>query len=229
MKKFKIMVLILISLIIPMNAFAYKVNNDYLNKDLLKEVSSTVPNYTKLEEMPQDLINAVISAEDKRFFRHNGYDLLAMARAFFNDLLELEYVQGGSTITQQLAKNLFLSREKTISRKAKELFLAKELEQEYTKEQLLEMYLNVIYYGSGVHGIQNASQTFFNKDVGNLTLGECALLAGVPQAPSYYNPNKHMERAKKRQKVVLDLMAKNGYITAETSEIICKTALGSSY
>ncbi len=229
MKRFKIMLLILISLIIPLNAFAAKVNNDYLNKDILQEVASTIPNYTKLEEMPQDLINAVISVEDKRFFRHKGYDPLAMARAFFHDLLELEYVQGGSTITQQLAKNLFLTREKTISRKVKELFLARELEKEYSKEELLELYLNVIYYGSGVYGIQNASETFFNKDVGELTLGECALLAGVPQAPSYYNPQKHMERAKKRQKVVLDLMAKNGYITMKNGEILCETGLAASY
>ncbi|MCR1897370.1 transglycosylase domain-containing protein [Irregularibacter muris] len=120
--------------------------------------------------------------------------------------------QGGSTITQQLAKNLFLTREKTLNRKIKELFLAWKLERTYSKEEILEMYLNNSYFGAGAYGIQEASQSFFHKEVQDLNTEECALLAGVLKGPSIYNPQEHLEQAQKRQTLVLRLMKEKGYI-----------------
>ncbi|MCY6369437.1 transglycosylase domain-containing protein [Clostridium ganghwense] len=221
MKKTITFLLISITLLIVTNCFAYQVNSNnkyFIDKDLLKQISANIPNYTKIDNIPRDLKNAVVAVEDKRFFNHPGFDIIAIGRSIIIDIKEGKFKAGGSTITQQLAKNLFLSNEKKLNRKIKELILAIKLEQKYSKEEILEMYLNVIYYGSGAYGIQNASQEYFDKNVWELSLEECAMLAGLPQAPSAYNPKKHFERAKKRQKVVLSRMAKNGFINEEIEE-----------
>lgn len=222
MRNIFIFIVVLIICFISINYYVYeKINESYsTEQDLMKKISSNIPDYIKIDNMPQDLLDAVVAVEDKRFYMHFGFDIIGIGRAFISNLKEGEIIQGGSTITQQLAKNLFLSNEKTYKRKLKELFIAVKIENLYTKEEILEMYLNEIYYGAGANGIQEASQTYFNKNVEELTSAQCTMLAGIIQAPSFYNPKKHPERAKKRQELVINLMAKNGYINKEAERNI---------
>lgn len=166
-----------------------------------------------LDRIPDHLKNAVIATEDRRFYQHHGVDLWGVMRALYKDILAMEAVEGASTITQQLARNAFLSHEKTLLRKTKEAILAFAIERRYSKEEILEMYLNYIYFGNGAYGVQAASELYFGKDVSELTLDEAALLAGMPKAPNRYNPLKNPEAAKERRNLVLRLMEEQGYIT----------------
>ncbi|MCG0313259.1 MAG: transglycosylase domain-containing protein, partial [Calditerricola sp.] len=166
-----------------------------------------------LDRIPDHLKNAVIATEDRRFYEHYGVDLWGVMRALYKDILAMEKVEGASTITQQLARNAFLSYEKTWLRKTKEAILAFAIERRYSKEEILEMYLNYIYFGNGAYGVQAASELYFGKDVSELTLDEAALLAGMPKAPNRYNPFKNPEAAKERRNLVLRLMEEQGYIT----------------
>lgn len=183
-----------------------------IDDNLIKRVSSSNNNYIKIDKLPDNLINAIVAVEDKRFYKHKGIDFISIGRAVVINIKEGKFKEGGSTISQQLAKNLFLTSEKTLERKYKEMILALEIESKYSKEEILEMYLNAVYFGSGAYGVQNASKTYFDKNVWELSLDECAMLAGLPQAPSAYNPKKYYSKAKARQEIVLSLMAKNGYI-----------------
>ncbi|RXZ00274.1 penicillin-binding protein [Fictibacillus sp. S7] len=167
------------------------------------------------KEIPDEVKDAFVSVEDTRFYEHHGLDFRSIARAVYRDIAAGHKVEGGSTITQQLAKNVFLSHEKSLLRKTKEAVIAINLERKYSKDKILEMYLNQIYFGHGAYGIQAASKFYFNKDVSDLTLEEGAMLAGMPKAPSYYSPIEHREASKKRRDLVLDLMAKHHFITAE--------------
>lgn len=220
MKKLKFIIYIIIIFLIGMFFYTNSIDNgEYsINDNLIEQISSNVTNYVKLDEMPENLTNAVISVEDQRFYKHYGFDIKSLGRAFVRNIKEGEIKEGGSTITQQLAKNIFLSQEKTIDRKLKEFIFAIRLENKYTKNEILEMYLNIIYYGSGAYGIAEASDEYFNKNVSDLTLAECAMLAGLPQAPSAYNPNKHIKKAKKRQEIVLKIMLDNGFISKDLKE-----------
>lgn len=166
-------------------------------------------------DMPKDLQNATVAIEDERFYKHPGVDLQGIARAFYQNLKRGHLAQGGSTLTQQLARNIYLSREKSFSRKLKEILLALELERNFSKEQILELYMNQVYYGSGAYGVQTAARVYFDKDVKDLTLAESALLAGLPQKPSSYSPYEDMEAAVKRRNIVLTTMAHLGYITPD--------------
>ncbi|WP_188388774.1 transglycosylase domain-containing protein [Priestia taiwanensis] len=168
-----------------------------------------------ISDIPAHVQQAFVAVEDARFYEHSGIDLKAIARAVYKDILARAKVEGGSTITQQLAKNVFLTNDKSLLRKTKELTIALSLENKYTKDQILEMYLNHIYFGHGAYGIQSASKTYFNKDVSELTVDEAAVLAALPKAPNSYSPIKNPDKAKGRRDVVLSLMAKHGYITAE--------------
>lgn len=161
------------------------------------------------------VIAATLAVEDRRFFEHMGFDWRRMAKAVYVDLKEMRFAEGASTITMQLARNLYLSHEKTVARKLKEAFYALQLELHYSKERILELYLNQIYYGHGAYGIQAAAQTFFGKDAKDLTLAESALLVGLPKGPSLYSPYRHFDRAKARQKTVLDAMVATGYLRPE--------------
>ena len=181
--------------------------------NLLSQIFRENRTFIPLNKISPDMQNAIIAIEDDRFYNHHGIDLKGIARALWIDLTGKGAIQGGSTITQQLAKNVFLSREKTIIRKLQEAVLAIQLEKKYTKEEILEFYLNQIYLGSGAYGVQAAAQTYFDKNADELTLAESALLAALPKAPSYYSPYNHFEAAKKRQELVLDRMAELGYIT----------------
>ncbi|MCT4687759.1 transglycosylase domain-containing protein [Vallitalea sp.] len=204
---------ILFLMVLTYSQFYNPSNTNYtLDHSLKTQISSNTSNYIELDKLPKNLVNATIAMEDKRFYRHGGFDILAIMRAAIIDIKEGRFVQGGSTITQQLAKNLFLSRRKSLIRKFNEIIIAAKLERMFTKEDILEMYLNIIYYGAGAYGVNDASNVFFSKNVSTLTLEECAMLAGLPQAPSRYNPVKHLDKAKKRQKIVMSVMLKNGYI-----------------
>lgn len=171
-----------------------------------------------INKVPQNLQNAFIAAEDNRFYEHIGIDPIGIFRAIFANLTNRGIAQGGSTITQQLAKNAFLSQEQTLKRKIQEAMLALEIEHKYSKKEILEMYMNQIYFGQGAYGIQTAAKTYFNKDVNELTLTQCAMLAGLPKSPNYYSPFNNLNEAKKRKNVVLDQMVKYGYVSAAEAE-----------
>ena len=170
------------------------------------------------DELPDTLLKAVVSVEDARFFSHPGFDIEGIVRATLVNLQHGEIEEGASTITQQLVKNLFLSQEQSFSRKAEELALALDLEMRYSKMEILTLYLNTIYFGSGYYGIYDAAHGYFGKEPKDLTLPEAAMLAGLPNAPSLYSPYEDFLLAKKRQFIVLDAMARTGAISESLAE-----------
>jgi monofunctional glycosyltransferase len=178
--------------------------------------------YTEYESLPQIYVNAVISVEDHRFYRHNGIDLIAIARAAANDIIAGRFVEGGSTITQQLAKNLYFDQDKEIDRKAAEVFMAYDIERNYTKDEIFELYVNCIYFGDGYYSVGDASEGYFKKGPEDMTEYESTLLAGVPNAPSKYAPSKNPALAEKRQMKVLQRMEKCGYFSAEEAETVAE-------
>lgn len=178
-----------------------------------------------LSDMPENLLNAFVSAEDARFYEHSGIDLHSIIRAFFKNLEAGQIVQGGSTITQQVAKSFFLTPERSYSRKIREAILAYRIDRRFTKEEILYLYLNQIYLGHGAYGVEAASENYFGKSARDLNLAECAMLAGLPQAPSRYSPFTYPERAKKRQIYVLNRMVSEGYITRLQAENAINTPL----
>lgn len=167
-----------------------------------------------INDIPKHVQQAFIAIEDNRFYEHGGIDYRGTARALVSTLSSSE-VQGGSTITQQLAKNAFLTQERSIIRKIKEAFIAKELEHKYTKDEILTMYLNQIYFGQGAYGIESASMYYFGKHVKQLDVAEAATLAAIPKSPNYFNPFENPQESKKRQELVIDQMVKYGLISAE--------------
>ncbi|MFC2723287.1 transglycosylase domain-containing protein [Granulicatella adiacens] len=175
--------------------------------------------FVTIDQISPNMINALVSTEDKRFYDHHGFDPMGFLRATFGLLLNRGRVTGGgSTITQQLAKNAFLTQDQTFLRKAKELFLSFELEKKYSKDQILEMYLNNAYFGNGAYGIENASLRYFGKSAKDLTISEAAVLTGSLKAPNVYNPIDDMEATVKRRATVLQLMVTNGKITQEEAD-----------
>ena len=176
--------------------------------------------YVKLDEISEHVKNAIISIEDKNFYTHNGFDFLRILKAIMINITSGEIKQGASTISQQYIKNLYLTFDKTWERKIEEAFLTIELETHYSKDEILEGYLNTIDFGAGNYGIKNASNYYFNKEPSELTLEEATLLVGIPKNPSYYNPITNIKAAKNRQKDVLDSMYKNKYIKKEDIEKI---------
>ncbi len=182
--------------------------------ELYKERRIVMP----LEEMPQMLVDAFIAAEDARFWEHQGIDYQGIIRAFFKNIEAGTIVQGGSTITQQVTKSFFLSPERSYRRKLKEAILAYRISKVFTKEDVLYLYLNQIYLGHGAYGVESAAQNYFDKSARDLTLAECAVLAGLPQAPSRYSPYRFPDRALQRKQYVLRRMADEGYITEALAE-----------
>ncbi|HBG47861.1 MAG TPA: penicillin-binding protein [Deltaproteobacteria bacterium] len=172
-----------------------------------------------LDRVPKHLINAFLSAEDSGFYEHEGISYTSIFRAFLKNLRAGRVVQGGSTITQQVAKSFFLSSERTIARKIREAIMAFRIEKNLNKDEILHLYLNQIYFGNGAYGIQTAAETYFGKDVSELTLAESALLAGLPKAPSKYSPYENLDLSKKRQEYVLGRMSEEKHITAREAEI----------
>lgn len=186
------------------------------------EVIKTFAAYTysnvSLKEVPDTLVKALIATEDKNFYSHPGYDLIGLGRSMVANLLAGHVVQGASTITQQLSRILFLSNEKTFTRKIKELQVAAQIEKTISKDEILEMYLNNVYLGSGAYGVKGAARIYFNKNLNQLTLPEMALIAGLPQAPSVYSPYNNKKLAMKRRNQVLLRMYKMRYIDKDTYE-----------
>ena len=174
--------------------------------------------YVRLRDIPESLQQAVIAVEDRKFYNHWGFDMEGIFRASLVNLQYGEVKEGASTITQQLVKNLFLSQEQTMGRKAEEFVLAMDMELNYSKEEILELYLNSIYFGSGYYGIGQAAEGYFGKEPAMLALPEAAMLAGIPNAPSLYSPYVDFMLAKKRQFVVLDAMVAAGFLRENVAE-----------
>ena len=187
-------------------------------KPAVDEKLKTIPHYVTLNNMPKILSQAIISVEDKRFYNHRGFDIFGIARAVLVNVEAGEIQEGASTITQQTVKNLFLTNDRTFTRKAEELVLSMNMEKEFDKDKILEIYLNVIYFGSNYYGIYDAAQGYFGKNPADLTIAECAMLAGLPNAPSLDSPYVDFRRAKQRQLTVIDAMEKDGIISSREAE-----------
>ena len=186
--------------------------------EVIKTFAAYAYSNVELKEVPETLVKAFIATEDKNFYKHPGYDMVGLARSMVANILAGHVVQGASTITQQLSRILFLSNEKTFTRKIKELQVAAQIEKTISKDKILEMYLNNVYLGSGAYGVKGAARIYFNKNLNELSLPEMALIAGLPQAPSVYSPYNNKDLAKKRRNQVLLRMYKMKYITKDTYE-----------
>ena len=162
-------------------------------------------NYTKYDEIPKIYFDALVSVEDRRYYKHNGFDIIGTCRAIYNDIKAGELLEGGSTISQQLAKNLYFPQDNTLQRKIAEIFMALNIEREYEKEEVLEYYVNGIYYGSGYYNIYDASSGYFDKEPKDMTDYECTLLVGIPNAPSIYSLNVRPDLASQRQERFLNV------------------------
>ncbi len=182
---------------------------------LLARIAKEDRTPVELSRIPGHLRQATVAIEDRRFYEHRGIDPKGIVRAAITNFRSRAIRQGGSTITQQLVKNMWLTQERTIDRKLKEIMLALQFETKFSKDEILEMYLNEVYYGHGAYGVQAAAKTFFDKDVSKLTLGEAALLAGLPRRPNFYSPHVDPVRCKDRRRVVLAKMVEMGYITPQ--------------
>ncbi len=226
-KLFKVLIfLVLIGMSIALLFIGngYNIYKEAINANPLEEKVEEIrakENYTEFSELPQMYVNAVISVEDKRFYKHNGMDIIAIGRAAINDVKAMKYVEGGSTITQQLAKNMYFTQEKKLERKIAEVFMAWKIENNYSKEDIFELYVNSIFFGDGYYTVKEACNGYFNKDLDEMTDYECILLAGIPNAPSVYAPTKNPDLAKQRQRQVMEKMIENKYLTQkEASEIL---------
>jgi penicillin-binding protein 1A len=180
----------------------------------------------KLEDIPHNAIEATIAVEDRSFYRHSGISLYAIFRAFLKNIIARRSKEGGSTITQQLARNLFLTKEKSFIRKLKEAILSLKIERYYSKDEILELYFNQIYYGNGCYGIESAARRYFNKGISSLSFPECALLVGLPRAPSLYDPFTHPGAALWRRAIVLEAMAEVGAVSRSRAERAKNAPLG---
>ena len=179
---------------------------------------AAMPRYVPLTDIPFIMRQAIVSVEDARFYSHKGFDVIGIARAVVANAEAGKIREGASTITQQTVKNLFLTSDRTFARKFEELVLAMNMERKFSKDEILEIYLNTIYFGSDFYGIGDAAQGYFGKKPVDLTIGECAMLAGLPNAPSLYSPFVDFHSAKKRQLVVIDAMEKAGAINKTEAE-----------
>lgn len=213
-----VMCIVLKICIVGYNMYQQAIANMSL-PDKVEQIRSS-ENYIKIENMPQDYKNAVISIEDHRFESHGGIDYIATFRAVIKDISEGQLSEGGSTITQQLAKNMYFTKEKKFERKVAELLVAFKLEKEYSKDDILEMYINIMYFGSGYYGIGDACEGYLYKEPIEMTLYESTLLAGLPNAPSVYALNENPQLAKERQKQVLNSMVKYNYLSQSEAEAV---------
>ena len=225
----KIIIFIILIIIFVAALFTYKGYTLYKEALAENSVSEKVEkikakeNYTKIEDLPQFYLDAVIAVEDRRFYDHGPIDVIAIARAIWVDIKSLELKEGGSTITQQVAKNIYFTQEKSALRKISEIFMAFEIERNCSKDEVLELYLNTSYFGDGYYCVKDAANGYFNKEPIDMNRNESSLLAGIPNAPSVYAPTKNPELARQRQEQVLDKMVKYEFITkSEKEEILNK-------
>ena len=227
MKFIRKIIFLLILVIVGTTAYIGNIGYDYYQKSLqeksfedrIAEVKDN-ENFVQYDDLSKNYIDAVVATEDHRFFKHGAVDLVSIGRAIYTNISSKEFKEGGSTITQQVAKNVFFTQEETVRRKAGELFAAIDLEKELSKEEIFAIYVNTAYFGNGYYGIKEASEGYYKKEPKNLDLEEASMLAGVPNAPSVYAPTKNLELAKQRQQHVLRKMIKYGYITKEEADKI---------
>ena len=172
-------------------------------------------NYTEINNLPEFYLDAVVAVEDRRFYNHGAIDPIALARAIFVNVKNMELREGGSTITQQLAKNIYFTQEKSALRKIAEMFMACEIEKNCDKDTILELYVNTSYFGDGYYCVKEASEGYYNKEPKDMNRNEASMLAGIPNAPSVYAPTVNFELTKKRQKKVVSSMQEYGYLTSE--------------
>lgn len=208
-------------------ALGYKMYRQALDTRSLEATIAAVqadPGYTPIGQLPPLYLDAVVAVEDHRFAQHSGIDPIAILRAAVHDLRTRSLDQGGSTITQQVAKNLFFTQEKRFTRKIAEVFMAFRLEDACTKDEILELYVNTIYFGDGYYGIRDACAGYFGKEPAQLTPYEATLLAGIPNAPSVYSLTANPDLAAQRQQYVVGQMVKFGYLTAEDAAAIAPPA-----
>lgn len=198
--------LIIITAFIGIGCGVYeKVTQDMSIDEEINEIKAR-DNYVQASEIDKTFLESIVAIEDHRYYRHGAIDFISIGRALLTNLKAGKIVEGGSTITQQLAKNLFLTPDQTIKRKVEEIFLAYDLEKKYTKDEILELYVNIIYYGDGFTGIKEACNGYFGKEPNEITYDEATLLAGLPQAPSIYGLNTNYEKAVDRQEEVIDAL-----------------------
>ena len=222
----KILLFILIAIILVLTVLCiigYSTYSSALKDEpLITKIDSITSqdNFVKFSDLAEDYRNAVIAVEDHRFYDHGPVDFIAIARALYVNFTNWELREGGSTITQQVAKNVIFSQEETFTRKLGEIFAAYDLEKNYSKNEIFELYVNTSYFGDGYYGIYDASHGYYNKEPKDLTLDEASMLAGVPNAPSVYAPTVNPDLAKERQEHVLDKMLEYGYITQEDANSV---------
>lgn len=237
MKFIRRLLLFILVIIIIVGSVLY-LNGNKLYKEKLSEISlenkvSSVrenSNFIKLNSLPTYYKDAVVSVEDRRFYSHGTIDFIALARATFSNIKQKDFKEGGSTITQQTAKNLYLIKEKDVSnRKVAEFLISRDLEKKYNKDEILELYVNTIYFGDGYYGIQEASKGYFNKDAKDLTLYEATMLAGVPNAPSLYAPTINFHLTQSRQKKVVSSMVETGTLSQEEADKLYTQIDSSTY
>lgn len=178
----------------------------------------TQQHFVTADQIPDVYRKAVVAVEDRRFYQHKGFDIIGTARAVFTDLKEKKLLQGGSTLTQQLAKNMYFPMDDTPQRKAAEIFMALDMERKYSKQEILELYVNGIYYGSGYYNLYDASVGYFGKEPWDMTDEECTLLAGIPNAPSVYSLDVNPDLARQRQAQVVSAMVDCGYLLQSQAE-----------
>ncbi len=180
------------------------------NKSVLEKVEEieSKKEYVYFKDLPKDYIKAVIAVEDHRYYEHGAIDVISITRAIINNVKAKKLIEGGSTITQQLAKNIYFTQDRKLERKIAEIFMAYEIEKELDKDKIFELYVNTNYFGNGYYGIGNASHGYYDKEPSKLNLYECTMLAGVPNAPSVYAPTVNPELAERRRQIVVEAMAK---------------------
>ena len=190
-------------------------------KEKVAELQSQ-KNYTKFDDLPKFYLDAVVAVEDRRFYDHGALDYVGIARAIWTNIKSFDLKEGGSSITQQVAKNVYFTQEKTALRKIAEVFMAFEIERNCDKNTILEIYVNTSYFGSGYDGIKEAANGYYDKEPIDMNKYECSMMAGVPNAPSVYAPTKNPDLASQRQRQVLERMVRYEYITEEEMEEILK-------
>lgn len=219
--------IILIIVIVGIGFYGYRYYKETIEEVPLQSRITEIRNdytYVKKEDMPRKFLDAVIAIEDRRFYNHGPVDVIGILRAIFSNIKSRDLKEGGSTITQQVAKNIYYIEEKNVvKRKIAEVYTAIQLQNEYEKDDILEIYVNTIYYGNGYYGIKEACNGYLKKEPKDMNLAELSMLAGVPNAPSVYAPTVNKELCKQRQKQVLNAMVSEGYITEEEAESVDKS------
>ena len=229
MKVIKRIIIFIILIILLAGAMltyqGYTMYKQALDKISVKEKVAELQsqkNYTKFEDLPKFYLDAVVAVEDRRFYEHGALDYVGIARAIWTNIKSFELKEGGSSITQQVAKNVYFTQEKTALRKIAEVFMAFEIERNCDKNTILEIYVNTSYFGSGYDGIKEEANGYYDKEPIDMNKYECSMMAGVPNAPSVYAPTKNPDLASQRQRQVLERMVRYEYITEEEMEDILK-------